>query len=309
MNPKQMSSGHSQPLVSVGLPTYNRVESLPRAIESVLSQSHSNLELVIADNASTDGTAELCRDVAATDARVQCLRQPVNQGFTVNLNAVIEAMRGDYLMLLADDDWLGPDYIATCLAALVGRTDVALVNGSTRSVRGEELLSERRTAHLTHPNGTRRVIELHARRHSKTGFYGLRHRAMQERVGPLVHMWGNDEIHLSAFAFAGKMINIPKVHYYKSVGGLSATGAAHATGMRLPAFQGRHPLATYTWNAATDIVLRSPVYRTLSLPARVSLAFVSLALYLDRRFGLRKLRTKQRTFWRNVKRLRQTRHR
>ena len=112
------ASPPDSPLVSIGIPTYRRAEKLERAVGSVLGQTYSNLEVVISDNASDDGTEAFCRALCEREGRVRYLRSPVNLGPTANFNILFGELRGDYAMLLSDDDWLDHSYIASCLAVL-----------------------------------------------------------------------------------------------------------------------------------------------------------------------------------------------
>ena len=106
--------------VSVVIPTYNRARSLPAAMRSVLAQTHANLELIIADDASTDGTEALVRDWAARDGRVVYLRQERNAGASAARNLGLGAVRGRFVAFQdSDDEWL-LDKIEFQLGALAG---------------------------------------------------------------------------------------------------------------------------------------------------------------------------------------------
>src|SRR5689334_21549127 len=94
------------PLVSIGLPVRNGAETLDSVIRSVLAQDYENLELVISDNCSTDGTEELCRQWSARDRRVVYFRQPTNVGLLNNFVHVTRLAKGAFLRLVGDDDWL-----------------------------------------------------------------------------------------------------------------------------------------------------------------------------------------------------------
>ncbi len=97
------------PTVSVAIPTYNRHATLGRAVRSALGQTHADLEVVVSDDGSTDGTEELLRErLAAEDERLRVIRQPANLGMVANIEAAGRLARGDHVMLLADDDWLEP---------------------------------------------------------------------------------------------------------------------------------------------------------------------------------------------------------
>ncbi|MGH3853867.1 MAG: glycosyltransferase family 2 protein [Pseudonocardiaceae bacterium] len=103
------------PLVSVGLPVCNGGEVFEGALRSVLAQEHEDLELVISDDASTDGTEEICRHYAQSDSRVRYDRQPENIGAPANVARVLHLARGTFLTWIGADDWLAPSYLSRCL--------------------------------------------------------------------------------------------------------------------------------------------------------------------------------------------------
>ena len=80
----------SKPRVSIGMPVYNEQLHLEQALQSLLSQSFTDFELIISDNASTDRTGEICLTYAAKDARVQYSRLKTNLGALANFNRVIQ---------------------------------------------------------------------------------------------------------------------------------------------------------------------------------------------------------------------------
>jgi glycosyltransferase involved in cell wall biosynthesis len=91
---------------------------LKEAIDSVLSQSFRDLELILADNASTDGTEELCRHYADLDARVRYFRHVENMGAAANFNFTVARARGEFFKWAAADDVCAPDWLAQSVAAL-----------------------------------------------------------------------------------------------------------------------------------------------------------------------------------------------
>jgi len=97
------------PAVSVVLPTYNRSQTLERAVRSVLAQSFSDLELIVVDDGSTDDTGKLARDLAGGDKRIRYIRHDTNYGQSRARNTGIEASGGSYIAFQdSDDEWL-PD--------------------------------------------------------------------------------------------------------------------------------------------------------------------------------------------------------
>ncbi|MEQ9608089.1 MAG: glycosyltransferase, partial [Kiloniellaceae bacterium] len=91
---------NATPRVSVVLPAYNVAGSLPAAVASALNQSLASVEVLIADDGSSDGTAEVAADLARRDPRVRVLRAPRNAGAAAARNRALAAARGDWVALL-----------------------------------------------------------------------------------------------------------------------------------------------------------------------------------------------------------------
>lgn len=103
-------------LVSVYLPTKNRLALLQRAVASVLAQTHEALELIVADDGSTDGTAHWLAQLSAQDARVHCIRHAQSRGAPAARNQAIRQARGEWITGLDDDDRFLPDRLARFVA-------------------------------------------------------------------------------------------------------------------------------------------------------------------------------------------------
>lgn len=95
----------SQPLVTVYIPTYNRVELLKRAVKSVRDQTYKNLEVIIVDDCSTDGTHEYLAQLAKEDPRVRYFLKEKNSGACASRNIAIENANGEFITGLDDDDY------------------------------------------------------------------------------------------------------------------------------------------------------------------------------------------------------------
>jgi hypothetical protein len=114
------------PTVSVYLPTCNRVALLREAIDSVLGQTFQDFELIVSDNASTDGTADLVRGYA--DRRLRYRRNPRNLGVYGNYEPCFALARGRYIGFLPDDDVMLPENLARKVAVLERHPSVGLVH-------------------------------------------------------------------------------------------------------------------------------------------------------------------------------------
>jgi glycosyltransferase involved in cell wall biosynthesis len=117
----------TESLVTIGMPVYNGEPTLATAIRSVLDQHYERLELIISDNASWDGTEEICREFVRTDNRVRYHRQPVNIGMLDNFRYVMAHAGGEYFKWLGDDDSIHPAFVVRCAAALACEPSLILV--------------------------------------------------------------------------------------------------------------------------------------------------------------------------------------
>ncbi|MER5890972.1 glycosyltransferase family 2 protein [Streptomyces sp. NPDC001941] len=142
------------PDVTVTVIVYNDAERLPRAVASVRAQTHRALEIVIADDHSTDATPEVARALAAKDDRIRYLRLERNSGgCSAPRNRSVETARAPYLMFLDSDDELPPDACALLLAAhrerdvdfAMGAVERVRVDTGTTSTWMASLFTERRT--------------------------------------------------------------------------------------------------------------------------------------------------------------------
>jgi glycosyltransferase involved in cell wall biosynthesis len=114
--------GHNHPVLSVGLAVRNARETVDRCIESVLSQEFTDLELIVSDNASDDGTIETVESYVRMDRRVRLSVNPVNVGSHENMNLVLAPARGTYFRWISADDWLDPRCLSASVRALERET-------------------------------------------------------------------------------------------------------------------------------------------------------------------------------------------
>ena len=111
--------GDDGPIVSVILPAYNVERYIDRSIKTVQDQSLSDIEILIVDDGSSDGTREAIARLAAEDSRIRPIFHSVNQGVSAARNSAIEAATGKWLAMVDPDDWIAPSRLKT----LVGLAD------------------------------------------------------------------------------------------------------------------------------------------------------------------------------------------
>jgi len=124
------------PRITLAMPVFNGENYIAQAIESILNQDFADFELVITDNASTDGTEAIARRYAEADPRVRYHRHPKNLGAAPNYNSGYELSSPDseFLKWCAHDDYISPNYLSECLRILDADPDVSLAFGITQCV-------------------------------------------------------------------------------------------------------------------------------------------------------------------------------
>jgi len=130
------------PRLTIGLPVYNGENYLAESIDALLAQTYTDFELVISDNASTDGTEEICREFAAGDERIRYIRQPANIGAAPNHNFVVDAARGELFKWAAHDDLYGPKLVESCVDLLDANPDAVLAHAYMAIVNADGEVEE-----------------------------------------------------------------------------------------------------------------------------------------------------------------------
>jgi len=132
----------NRPLVTIGIPTFNRSAYLAEAVQSAVNQSYRNLEIIISDNGSTDDTAAFLSK--QKDERIVVIRHQENRGMVYNWNACLSRATGKYFLLLSDDDVLESNAV-TVLMSKFCLGGVSLSYGQVRhfSDSGNDFRAER----------------------------------------------------------------------------------------------------------------------------------------------------------------------
>jgi len=122
---------NAAPRLSIGLAVYNGETYLAESLDALLGQSFKDFELIVSDNASTDGTADICCRYAKQDSRIRYIRQPRNIGLAPNHNFVFQQARGELFKWASHDDLYAPDLLQRCVDALDESPHVVLAHSWT----------------------------------------------------------------------------------------------------------------------------------------------------------------------------------
>lgn len=202
--------------VTVGMPVYNAERYLAEALESVLAQTYRDFQLIICDNASTDGTPDLCREYASGDSRIHVVASTSNRGAAWNYNRSFELCRTPYFMWVAHDDRLLPTFLEKAVDVLERDLRVALCYSRTRFIGpdGAPLKVAEDDLHLDDPDPVlrfRRFLLRYRVPDFCNPIFGLFRTAVLEKTGRIGPYQSSDMILLGETALNGLLIEIPEV--------------------------------------------------------------------------------------------------
>jgi glycosyltransferase involved in cell wall biosynthesis len=219
-------------LLSIGVPVFNGERYLARALEGLRAQALTDIEVVIADNASTDRTAEIARAVVAGDDRFRYVRRDHNVGLVPNYNRIFAETDGEFFAWHAADDIADPEFYRACVDLLRQRPDAAaavseiLLIGPTGQVIG----SDPEPIRADHPDRAARFGELASFRHFAQFTYGVYRRSMMARTRLMLpFFWTSDRLFLAELALQGPLVRDPRHLFHVRQHGERVTlgGRAH----------------------------------------------------------------------------------
>lgn len=129
------NSNSNSALVSVIVPVYNACATLPRCIESLAAQTYKNLDIVLVDDGSTDGSLDVCRKYASSDMRIRAVHKE-NGGPSAARNTGLEAANGEFVVFLDADDFLEEKSVSLLLSGM-SETGADIAVGGFREIRGQ----------------------------------------------------------------------------------------------------------------------------------------------------------------------------
>jgi glycosyltransferase involved in cell wall biosynthesis len=199
------------PRVSVGLPVYNGERYLRETLDSLLAQTFEDFELIICDNASTDGSEAISRAYLARYPRVRYVRHESNLGVARNFNSAFHLARGKYFKWAASDDLVAPQLLQRCYEAIEADPDVVLACPRTRFVGadGEQLPGSDGALHLMQPRASDRFRQLSENLGWCNAQYGLMRSDALRRTALFGSFIGSDLCFLAELTLYGKFFEIP----------------------------------------------------------------------------------------------------
>jgi len=198
--------------ISLGLPVYNGEDYLHACLDTILAQTEGDFELVIADNASTDGTGQICREYAARDPRIRTITHPENIGAANNFNFLFHETNGEYFKWCAHDDLLEPTFLEKTLVRLQQDHSAVLCHSYTTIFNDNFDIEElfRPEFHMEGADPAARLWDmiLHGQRCYEV--FGLIRRDALAQTNLIGNHKGGDNVLLFRLALLGAFVIVPE---------------------------------------------------------------------------------------------------
>jgi glycosyltransferase involved in cell wall biosynthesis len=126
------------PLVTIGIPTYNRYPQLRECLENVMTQTYPNLEILVSDNAADTKVPEWLTELLPENKKLNYVKQPKNLGLLGNHQFLVDHAQGEYFMFLHDDDQIPQNYVQALMEEMLRNPKVTLIGpGCDRYLDGK----------------------------------------------------------------------------------------------------------------------------------------------------------------------------
>lgn len=207
------------PRLTIGVPVYNGARFLGEALETILGQSFEDFEVIVSDNASTDGTPEVAGRFARKDSRVRVLRNETNVGLSANFNRLVPLARGSYFKWATADDALCPTYLERCIEVLEADASVVLAYTRARFVdgSGNEIEREDRGWHLVEEDPAARLRYVIRSGHLVNSVLGVIRCDALRATRLLPKYPGGDYGLLGELSLMGKFVEVPEPLYVRRI--------------------------------------------------------------------------------------------
>lgn len=205
------------PRLSIGMPVYNGERYIREALDSILSQTFDDFELIISDNASADSTAEICKEYALKDRRIRFYQNSINLGAVANFNLVFELSTGEYFKWAAHDDLLHPEFLRQCIKKLDQDSSIILCHSKVFKIdqNGNKIGSHEIAMASDAQKPHERFHELVNVNHSCTAIFGVIRRELLANTNLIGKFVGSDRILLAELGLYGRIIELPEYLFYQ----------------------------------------------------------------------------------------------
>lgn len=211
--------------ITIGIPAYNAAPYIALSLDSLLAQSCGDFELIISDNASTDGTAEIVETYARRDTRIRFFRQPLNIGANLNYSFVAKEARGELFKWASSSDWCAPTFLERCRDELAAYPDAVLAAPRTCLFTGDPSAWRASADDIAvrDPTPSGRFAEVYSTMGLNNAINGLIRTAALRRTRLIEPYEGADMVLMGHLALLGQFRLIDEPLYYRRMEPETAT--------------------------------------------------------------------------------------
>lgn len=203
--------------LSIGLPVYNGEQYLRETLDSILSQTYSDFELLISDNASTDNTKAIVLEYAAKDERIRYIYNSKNVGAAENFNQVFRLSSGELFKWASHDDLIAPEYLQSCVDIL--DRDPGIVLSCTKALKIDEQKTVTGTydyrMDINSPDPARRFHDMILVNHFCLAVFGIFRRKVLVNTPLIAKYVGSDRNLLAEISLWGRIYEVPEYLFFR----------------------------------------------------------------------------------------------
>lgn len=210
---------NTKPKLSIGLPVFNGENYLAEALDSLLTQTFTDFEIIVSDNNSTDRTEEICLTYAAQDPRIRYYPNEENRGAAWNYNRVFDLAQAEYFKWAAHDDLCAPDLFLRCIEILDNDPSVVLAYSKTRIIneRGETVRKPEYRLNTNSSNVRDRFRDLICIPHECFPVFGVIRSEVLRQTPRIGSYTSSDRPLLAELALYGRFYEIPEYLFVRRV--------------------------------------------------------------------------------------------
>lgn len=257
--------------VAIGMPVYNGERWLRQSVESLLAQTRRDFALVISDNASSDGTERIGRELAAGDARIRYHRNEVNVGVFRNYDIALSLTRSTYFKWASCNDLCAPRFLDECIGALEANPEALLAYPGTILFTTDPRAGDRYAfdADIQDPDPVTRFRRVLSETRLNNAFNGVYRADALRRTSLNGEYMGSDIVVVAEIALAGTILRLPQHLFFRRMTVDAASASKDERGKReFFAGSGRNVEGTPTFDMHLQLI-RSVRRSGLSLADRL----------------------------------------
>lgn len=203
--------------ILIGLPVYNGERFLEESLDSLLAQTFKDFELLISDNASTDGTQKICERYVDQDPRITYVRHPKTLGSAFNHNYVVEQCTAEYFKWASDDDRYDPTLLETCIRALDADPGIVVAHSWTTeiSAQGVPIKQVQYSLRTSAPSARERFASCLYDTPAGDDIYGVIRTSTMKAIAPYGSYHLPDRTMVAELSLHGRFYNTPRHLYYR----------------------------------------------------------------------------------------------